>query len=280
MQIDGITADVHEFARREGCERVVVVNVSSTEAPHHIDDRHADLVTLRAALGRMPDVLPISSVYAHAALSAGCPFVDFTPGVGVRRVPALVQLAEEAGLPWAGSDGKTGETLVGSALTPMFVSRALKVRSWAGTNLLGGGDGATLADPAARASKTASKSGGLAAGLGYEVDAPLHIDYVPDLGEWKTAWDHVSFTGFLGTAMTLQFTWQRCDSTLAAPLVLDLTRLVARAHERGQVGPLGPLAFFFKDPAGTDEHRLAARFETLVTWAREMVGPQRTEAGR
>lgn len=280
VQVDSIAADLREFARREGCERVVVVNVSSTEAAHAIDGRHADPVTLRTALGRAPDVLPTSSVYAHAALSAGCPFVDFTPGHGVRRVPALVQLAEQAGLPWAGSDGKTGETLVRSALVPMFVSRALQVRSWAGTNLLGGGDGATLADPAARASKTASKSGGLAAGLGYEVDAPLHIDYVPDLGEWKTAWDHVSFAGFLGTTMTLQFTWQGCDSTLAAPLVLDLARLVARAHERGEVGPLRALAFFFKDPAGTNEHRLAAQFETLVTWAGQLGGPRRPEADR
>ena len=65
----------------------------------------------------------------------------------------------------------------------------------------------------------------------------------------------------------MQFTWQGCDSALAAPLVLDLARLLARAHEVGEVGPRKDLAFFFKDPVGDDEHRLAAQFDSLVGWA-------------
>ena len=54
----------------------------------------------------------------------------------------------------------------------------------------------------------------------------MHIDYVDALGDWKTAWDHIVFSGFLGVRMTMQFTWQGCDSALAAPLVLDLARIV------------------------------------------------------
>jgi len=141
------------------------------------------------------------------------------------------------------------------------------VLSWSGTNLLGGGDGATLADPAAAASKTASKQRSLGELLGYGVDGTTHIDYVPDLGDWKTAWDHISFAGFLGVRMSLQFTWQGCDSALAAPLVLDLARLTARAHEAGEVGALGALAFFFKDPVGSTEHRLSRQYDQLLAWA-------------
>ena len=37
---------------------------------------------------------------------------------------------------------------------------------------------------------------------------------MPDLGDWKTAWDHIHFAGFLGVPMTLQFIWQGCDSLL------------------------------------------------------------------
>jgi myo-inositol-1-phosphate synthase len=166
-----------------------------------------------------------------------------------------------------GNDGKTGETLVKAALAPMFAARALRVRSWAGTNLLGGGDGANLADPDVAASKLASKSLVLSTVLGQSVVEPLHIDYVPDLGDWKTAWDHVSFEGFLGVRMSLQFTWQGCDSALAAPLVLDLARLLARAHEIGTVGPVGAFGFFFKDPVGTQEHRLEAQYDALRDWA-------------
>ena len=96
----------------------------------------------------------------------------------------------------------------------------------------------------------------------------MHIDQVEDLGEWKTAWDHVRFDGFLGTRMTLQFTWQGCDSALAAPLVLDLVRLVSAAHEAGRSGPLPELGFFFKDPVGGTEHRLAEQWRDLVAWRR------------
>ena len=132
----------------------------------------------------------------------------------------------------------------------MFAQRALAVRAWSGTNLLGGGDGAALADPGAAAAKNAGKERVLADTLGAAPEGEVHIDDVPALGDWKTAWDHIAFDGFLGTRMILQTTWQGCDSALAAPLILDLARLVARAHEVGLSGPLTELGFYFKDPVG------------------------------
>jgi len=258
--------DLLSFRDRHVLDRVVVINVSSTEPVVAPRPEHADLAALRRALRTDPGVLPTSSLYAYAAFLAGCPFIDFTPSTGV-RLPALDTLARQAGLAYGGSDGKTGETLIKTALAPMFASRALRVLSWSGTNLLGGGDGVTLADPAAAASKTAAKQRSLTETLGHEVGGQTHIDYVPDLGDWKTAWDHVSFAGFLGVRMSLQFTWRGCDSALAAPLVLDLARLTARAHQAGESGPLGALAFFFKDPIGSTEHRLAAQYDQLCAWA-------------
>jgi myo-inositol-1-phosphate synthase len=264
--IAALANDLASFRHRYDLDQVVVVNVSSTERRPVLDPAVGSLAELEERLDEGRAVLPVSSVYAYAAFSAGCPYVDFTPAVGA-RLPALAALAEHVGLPWAGNDGKTGETLLRAALAPVFADRALRVRSWSGTNLLGGGDGLNLADPGAAAAKLAAKSRVLAGVLGPEVVEPMHIDYVPDLGDWKTAWDHVSFEGFLGVRMSLQFTWQGCDSALAAPLVLDLARLLARAHERGEVGPVGAFGFFFKDPVGTDEQRLAQQFAALVDWA-------------
>ncbi|MEU7528399.1 inositol-3-phosphate synthase [Saccharothrix sp. NPDC042600] len=262
-----LASDITAFRDRHGLARVVVVNVSSTEPPVPHVPAHDDLGALEKALADPAKrVLPPSSLAAYAALNAGCPFVDFTPSTGI-ALPALDALARQEGLPYAGRDGKTGETLVRTVLAPMFTARALRVRSWAGTNLLGGGDGATLEDPAHADSKLRSKARGLEALLGEPVPAPLHIDNVPDLGEVKTAWDHVSFEGFLGARMSLQFTWTGLDSALAAPLVLDLARLTAAAHRAGEVGPLGALAFFFKDPLGGDEHRFAAQTDELCRWA-------------
>ncbi|MEV7084919.1 inositol-3-phosphate synthase [Streptomyces sp. NPDC093085] len=241
--------DLTDFARRTGVARTVVVNVSSTEAEPAPDDPR----------------LPASSLYAAAALRAGCGYVNFTPSTGV-RTEALTADAQARGLPHAGRDGKTGQTLLRSVLAPMFVQRSLAVRAWSGTNLLGGGDGAALADPAAAAAKNAGKERVLADTLGAAPEGEVHIDDVPALGDWKTAWDHIAFEGFLGSRMVLQTIWQGCDSALAAPLVLDLARLVARAHEAGISGPVPGLGFYFKDPDGGPA-ALAEQFTELLALA-------------
>lgn len=261
--------DITGFRARHGLNRVVVVNVSSTEPPVDPRPEFARLADLEKRIAAGDDILPPSSLYAYAAFHAGCGYVEFTPSTGP-VLPALAELAALRRVPYAGRDGKTGETLVRSALAPMFADRALRVRSWSGLNLLGGGDGATLADPAARSSKRLSKDQVLSGVLKEPVEGETHIDYVADLGDWKTAWDHVSFEGFLGVRMTLQFTWQGCDSALAAPLVLDLARLVGRAHEKGRHGVLPELAYFFKSPLGTDEHSLAAQYARLRAFAEEL----------
>ncbi|MFI9833713.1 inositol-3-phosphate synthase [Streptomyces sp. NPDC051913] len=260
-----IAADLRAFAERHGLDRVVVVNVSSTEPAPPSHPAHADLAALTAALAVPGKVLPPSSLYAYAAFDTGCAFVDFTPSTGA-RLPALAELAAQRGLPYAGHDGKTGETLLKSVLAPMFAMRNLSVRSWSGINLLGGGDGASLTDPQANAAKTASKQRVLHETLGYAPDGDTRIDYVADIGDFKTAWDLITFDGFLGTGMCLQFTWQGCDSALAAPLVLDLARITAAAHEAGHTGPLESLSYFFKDPLGDVDHALHAQWETLRTY--------------
>jgi len=269
-QIDAIgriAADLTAFRECHRLDDVVVVNVASTEPPCVPHKSHESLEQLDVALAGPDPVLPPSSLYACAAFQAGCGFVDFTPSTGA-RLPALDELARRAGRPYAGRDGKTGETLLRSVLAPMFAQRGLNVLAWSGTNLLGGGDGATLADPGAASSKNASKQRVLQSNLGHEVDGEVHIDYVPALGDWKTAWDHVLFEGFLGARMSLQLTWQGCDSALAAPLVLDLARFTAKACRNGVAGPVPELGFFFKDPVGDGAHDLATQYATLREWAR------------
>jgi len=262
-----IAADIEDFRRRRELDRVVVVNVSSTEPAPVPHPGHASLAALELAMMAPGPVLPPSSLYAYAAFTAGCPFVDFTPSTG-DRLPALVELADRVALPYAGHDGKTGETLVKSVLAPMFAMRNLRVRTWAGTNLLGGGDGANLADPAANAAKAVSKQRVLAETLGYQPQGSSHIAYVDDIGDFKTAWDLITFTGFLGTAMRMEFSWHGCDSALAAPLVLDLARLTAAAHAAGRSGPLTELAFFFKDPLGDVPHDLPGQWANLAAFVR------------
>ncbi|MDI6098796.1 inositol-3-phosphate synthase [Actinoplanes sp. NEAU-A12] len=266
-----LEADLVDFRRRHALDRVVVINVSSTEAAPAPHPAHATAAELEAALRRGETVLPPSALYAYAAFTAGCSYVDFTPSTGA-RLPALEELARDRGLPYAGNDGKTGETLLKSVLAPMFAHRHLQVRTWSGVNLLGGGDGANLADPGANAAKSASKQRVLSETLGYQPQGAVRIEYVEDIGDFKTAWDLVTFSGFLGTVMRLEFTWHGCDSALAAPLVLDLARLTGAAHAAGHAGPLTDLAFFFKDPIGDVAHGFAEQWRALTAFAARL-GP-------
>lgn len=261
-----LAADITGFADRHDLARVVVVDVSSTEPIAEHVPEHDDPDALLAALEE-PDrvVLPPSAVTAWAALLAGAPYAGFTPSAGM-GLPALQALARDRGVPVAGQDGKTGQTWLRTVLAPAFTDRGLRVLSWAGTNLLGGGDGATLADPEAVRSKLASKTRGLRDLTGSEV-TPLHIDHVPDLGDVKVAWDHVHARGFLGSRITLQTTWSAHDSMLAAPMVLDLARLLALAHAAGVAGVVPELGYFFKDPWGSDRHAAADQADQLVRWA-------------
>lgn len=263
--IAAIRRDIEAFRAAVDAERVVVVNVASTEPPAPEHDAWADLGALRAAIVGPASVLPASALYAFAALDAGHAYINFTPSIG-SRIPALEQLALERGAVHAGSDGKTGETLVKSVLTELFVRRNLRVLSWFGQNILGNMDGAILDNPANKATKLHSKDHLIARILGPEVESRVGIDYVRSLGETKIAWDHIHFEGFLGGRMSLQFVWSAADSLLAAPLVLDLVRLAAFAAERGESGVLGALAPFFKDPMGTDEQRLISQDDAMLRW--------------
>lgn len=261
--IDAIQADLKAFKSANKLDQVVVVNAASTEPPFEASEEQKSLERLLPALDRSaPAALPTSSIYAFAAMDAGFAYVNMTPSRGA-TLPALEELALKRGVPHAGQDLKTGETLIKSVLAPLFARRNLRVLSWVGHNILGNRDGQVLNDPDNKASKVRSKDQLLAELLGYKPQSLVSIEYIESLDDWKTAWDHIHFEGFLGTKMMLQFTWQGCDSLLAAPLVIDLVRLAAYAQRRGESGPMPHTACFFKSPVGVPEHDFGKQFLML-----------------
>jgi myo-inositol-1-phosphate synthase len=265
--IQQIQVDLREFRERHHLEQVVVVNVTSTEPPYAVGEEHATLSRLNAALDRKPAVLPASSLYAYAALDLGMPYINFTPSLGA-SLPALEELALARKVPHGGKDGKTGETLMKSVLAPMFALRNWEILSWVGHNIFGNRDGQVLDDPANKSSKIKTKDALVSQIVGYKPQTHVSIEYIQSLDDWKTAWNHIHFRGFLNTKMTLQFIWQGCDSILAGPLVLDLARLALLAQRRGESGILTHLACFFKNPTGVAFHDFFKQFALLEAYAR------------
>lgn len=266
--IERIQADLNAFKSVHQLDTVLVVNLASTDPlvdESQLPTRWKDLEKLLEKPARKCP-LTASSIYAIAALDLGLPFINFTPSLGSAPA-AICELALLRDTCHMGHDGKTGETLMKSVLAPMFANRNLEVMSWVGHNILGNMDGKVLDDPANKKSKVRSKDRLLHQILGYSPQTLVSIEYIESLGDWKTAWDHIHYRGFLGTPMVLQFTWQGCDSLLAAPLVLDLVRFTELAHRRGERGLLTFLASFFKSPLGTTEHDFAKQFQLLEDWA-------------
>ncbi len=103
--------------------------------------------------------------------------------------------------------------------------------------------------------------------VGYKPQTHVSIEFIESLDDWKTAWDFIHFQGFLGVKMNMQFTWQGCDSILAAPLVIDLARLGLLAQRRGEAGILRHLACFFKSPMGVEEHDFFKQLQLLEKYA-------------
>ncbi|MBI4714508.1 MAG: inositol-3-phosphate synthase [Nitrospirae bacterium] len=261
-----LAGEMKAFQEKHRLGKVVVVHLASAESGTGEAPPESMEAWREAVRDPFSKKVTASMLYACAAIRNGFPYLNFTSSPG-SSPKALQDLALEQGVPHYGNDGKTGETLVKTVLAPLFTYRNLKVLSWEGYNLLGNDDGRVLQFPAHKEAKVRHKEDVLPAILGYSPHARVSIDYVPSLGDWKTAWDFIHFKGFLETPMSLQFTWQGCDSILAAPLVLDLVRLLDLAARNGEKGLMTHLACFFKDPMGVAEQRLSHQYEALVRYA-------------
>jgi myo-inositol-1-phosphate synthase len=255
--VSSIKEDLSEFKARHNLECVIVVNLASSEPE--------TLLPQDLEISRVKERLPASILYAYAAIDSGCPYINFTSSLG-SNLAELDRLALQRGIGHMGRDGKTGETLIKSALAPLFRMRNLKVLSWESHNILGNRDGMILDSPGHKSAKIRDKQEVLHKMLPGHLHSHVSIDYVPSLGDSKVAWDFIHFAGFFGVRMSLQFIWQGLDSILAAPLVIDLVRLAELSHRYRQGGAMRHLAFFFKNPYGVTDQDIFTQFGYLSSY--------------
>ena len=269
--VELIGADLVRFKREAGLDDVVVVNLASTErwpdleagALRSIDAFERGLDDSDAAIG--PAML-----YAYAAIAQGAPYANFTPSVAA-DAPALKEFAEARNVPIAGKDGKTGQTFLKTVIAPALRARALHVDGWFSTNILGNRDGLALDDPDSLKSKLNTKGSVLDDILGYPVeDHIVDIRYYRPRGDDKEAWDNIDVSGFLGQRMQLKINFLCKDSILAAPLVIEIARVLDLARARGDGGVQEQLSVFFKAPMVANgrapEHAFHVQEQMLTDW--------------
>ena len=277
---DQLIADIESF--RSAGERLVMISCMSTEAYLEPTDVHADLASFERGLKNNDPAISPSQVYAYAAIRAGVPYANGAPSLSV-DVPALVEMAEMHGVPIAGKDFKTGQTLIKTILAPGLKSRRLGIRGWFSTNILGNRDGQVLDHPDNFRSKEVSKLGVLDSLLQPEHNPDLYgdithevrINYYPPRGDEKEGWDNIDIFGWLNYPMQIKVDFLCRDSILAAPIVLDLARLMDLANRNGRGGVQDFLGYYFKSPQPTYagervEHNLFTQEEILLDAIRKM----------
>jgi len=110
-QAEAMTRVFKKFFAEEACESGVVLLTLSTEAWRPLAKCHQDEAAFIAGLkANDPEISP-SQIYAWAAFEAGYPVINCTPNV-VLEVPALQARAAARGVAFAGSDLKSGQTLM------------------------------------------------------------------------------------------------------------------------------------------------------------------------
>jgi myo-inositol-1-phosphate synthase len=267
-----VRRNIEEFKRANNLERVVMVNLASTET--HLEEAtvHTTRAAFEAGLDRSDPAISPAMRYFYAAAELGIPYCNFTPSY--TNIPALAELAAKTQTPYAGMDGKTGQTLLKTVLAAMMRVRRLHIEGWYSTNVLGNNDGLILDSPGSNKTKVMSKSSVLDSIVGYQVqNHQVHIHYYKPRGDSKEAWDNIDIVGFAGLPMQIKVNFLCQDSALAAPLVVDLVRLLDVAKQAGESGIQRQLSLFFKSPfAGPDEipvHDLFKQEQLLLSWARE-----------
>jgi myo-inositol-1-phosphate synthase len=253
-----------------------MVNLASTERPVALDlPALATVDAFEAALDADDPEIGPGMLYAYAAIREGVPYANFTPSVSA-DVPALIALAEAENVPIAGKDGKTGQTMVKTVLAPGLKGRALRIAGWFSSNILGNRDGQALHDPDSLQSKLDTKGAVLDSIVGYHVeDHVVAIHYYKPRGDEKEAWDTIDLVGFLGRPMQLKVNFLCRDSILAAPLAIEIARVLDLASRSGHGGVQEQLGLFFKAPMTADgsvpEHALHRQEEALRAWLAQAV---------
>jgi len=266
--IEKIRQDLREF--KKSCDETVVINLASTEKlADEGNEIFNSIADFEKALDDNSKEISPAMLYAYTAIAENVPYGNFTPSVAA-DIPALTQFAEKQGVPIAGKDGKTGQTMIKTVLAPALKTRALKVEGWYSTNILGNRDGLALSNEESLASKVKTKGSVLDDILGYAVeDHIVDIRYYRPRGDNKEAWDNIDIVGFLGQPMQIKVNFLCRDSILAAPLAIEIARLLDLAKRRGEKGVQEQLSVFFKLPMTKNEkpeHALYKQEKMLFDW--------------
>lgn len=278
-----IREDIRDFKKKNKLDRAVMIWCASTEVYIEESEVHSTIEKFEKGLVNNDPLISPSMIYAYAAIQEGLPFINGAPNLSC-YIPALINLAVKKGVPLAGSDFKTGQTLMKTIIAPGIKARMLGVNGWFSTNILGNRDGEVLDDPDSFRTKEVSKLSVLESILEQEKYPQLYgelyhkvrINYYPPRGDNKESWDNIDIFGWLNYPMQIKINFLCRDSILAAPVALDLVLFMDLAKRAGLSGIQEWLSFYFKSPMHAREvyaeNDLFVQLEKLENNLRHLMG--------
>jgi len=280
-----LRADIRNVMTESGATRGSMVWCGSTEIFIVAGPQHQTIEAFETAMDENDPAIAPSMLYAYAAIMEGIPYCNGAPNLSA-DFPALIELANQKGVPISGKDFKTGQTWMKTIIAPGLKARMLGLEGWYSTNILGNRDGEVLDDPASFKTKEESKLSVLHTILQPELYPELYkdfshvvrINYYPPRGDNKEGWDSIDIKGWLGYPMQIKVNFLCRDSILAAPIVLDLALFSDFAMRAGMKGIQEWLSFYYKSPqtaAGLQpEHDLFIQQTKLKNTLRHLMGEE------
>nr|XP_020442573.1 inositol-3-phosphate synthase 1 isoform X1 [Monopterus albus]XP_020442574.1 inositol-3-phosphate synthase 1 isoform X1 [Monopterus albus] len=244
-QMEQIRADIRDFRKSSGVDKVIVLWTANTE-------RFCDIIpgvndtakNLLAAIQAGAEVSP-STLFAVASILEGCAYINGSPQNTF--VPGAIELAMHRGVFIGGDDFKSGQTKIKSVLVDFLISSGIKPTSIVSYNHLGNNDGKNLSAPQQFRSKEISKSNVVDDMVksnpilyepGEKPDHCVVIKYVPYVGDSKRAMDEYTSEIMMGGINTIALHNTCEDSLLASPIILDLV-ILTELCQRVTVRPQG-----------------------------------------
>jgi myo-inositol-1-phosphate synthase len=136
---EALMDDIAQFQYAHDCDRIVIVWCGSTEKYTEISEVHSSIASFEKGLRENDPRIAPSMIYAYAAIRLGIAFMNGAPNLSC-DIPALIDLAKQTDTPIGGKDFKTGQTLMKTILAPGLQARALGIKGWFSTNILGNRD--------------------------------------------------------------------------------------------------------------------------------------------
>ncbi|MEM3833262.1 MAG: L-myo-inositol-1-phosphate synthase [Thermoprotei archaeon] len=208
-----------------------------------------------------------SKFYAEMSLKANVAFVNATPS-NIVNDEEIVSRCRNLGLPVVGDDllSQLGGTILHKQILNFLEERGILIES--SYQLDAGGSVETLntMNEDVKQLKRTIKTKTVSSAITQEAEiATGTTDYVPFLSDTRISYLWVKGYGYLGSPIILDIKLRTEDGPNAGNVLLDVTRALKIARDRGLTGPVKPICDYgFKNPPQPHPKNVHMAYEEFI----------------